>query len=258
MKTEKVIVLLVQSSRLDAIAQVQVEQGIIKSAKETEDDKNNIPKEQDRLKNLKEDLENEYIETEIKIEKEEFLEMLTPKDNFEERLNNEQNNQEFNIQETNTTIIIQELERIFSSPIFNLTPQDGDFTKTIFKLKCYAKKVSSLLGIKTGAQSRNSTKIMALLRGILQLTQEQNMRSWAITTILESSKQIRYRDPVDNLGNVIQEDWKEIVKELTSTTARVLSLKFCMEEQSMGQIGTILYRLKRIIDDTFKEISFTY
>ena len=93
MKTEKVIVLLVQSSRLDAIAQAQVEQGIIKSAKETEDDKNNIPKEQDRLKNLKEDLENEYIETEIKIEKEEFLEILTPKDNFEERLNNEQNNQ---------------------------------------------------------------------------------------------------------------------------------------------------------------------
>ena len=93
MKTEKVIVLLVQSSRLDAIAQIQVEQGIIKSTKETEDDKNNISKEQDRLKNLKEDLENEYIETEIKIEKEEFLEILTPKDNFEERLNNEQNNQ---------------------------------------------------------------------------------------------------------------------------------------------------------------------
>ena len=89
MKTEKVIVLLVQSSRLDAIAQVQVEQGIIKSAKETEDDKNNIPKEQDRLKNLKENLENEYIETEIKIEKEEFLEILTPKDNFEEHQNNE-------------------------------------------------------------------------------------------------------------------------------------------------------------------------
>ena len=166
MKTEKVIVLLVQSSRLDAIAQIQVEQGIIKSAKETEDDKNNISKEQYSLKNLKEELENEYIETEIKIEKEEFLEILTPKDNFKERENKEQNNQELNIQDINTTIIIQELERIFSSPIFNLTPQDGDFTKTIFKLKFYAKKVSSLLGIKTGASSQNSTKIMALLRGI--------------------------------------------------------------------------------------------
>ena len=99
---------------------------------------------------------------------------------------------------------------------------------------------------------------MALLRGILQLTQEQNMRSWAITTILESSKGIRYRDPVDNLGNVIQGDWKEIIEELTSTTAQVLSLKFCTEEQDMGQIGTILYRLKRIIDNTLKEISTSY
>ena len=57
---------------------------------------------------------------------------------------------------------------------------------------------------------------------------------------------------------MIQGDWKEIVKELTSTTARVLSLKFCTEEQGMGKIGTILYRLKRIIDDTFKEISTSY
>ena len=80
MKTEKVIVLLVQSSRLDAIAQIQVEQGIIKPAKETEDDKNNISKEQYSLKYLREELENEYIETEIKIEKEEFLEILTPKE----------------------------------------------------------------------------------------------------------------------------------------------------------------------------------
>ena len=60
MKTEKVIVLLVQSSWLDSIAQVQVEQGIIKSAKETEEDKNNIPKEQDRLKNLKEETQKDY------------------------------------------------------------------------------------------------------------------------------------------------------------------------------------------------------
>ena len=258
MKIEKVIVLLLQSPRLDAIAQNQVEQGIIKPTEETEDDKDNIFKEKYSLKYLREELEDEYIETEIKIEKEEFLEILDQKENFEELENEEQNNQELNIQDIDTTLIIQELERIFSSPIFNLDPQDGDFTKTNFKLKFYAKKVSSLLGIKTGASSQNSTKIMALLRGILQLTREQNMRSWAITTILESSKGIRYHDPIDNLGNVIQGDWKETVDELISTTARVLSLRFCTAEQDMGLIGTILYRLKGIIDDIFEEISTSY